>query len=305
MAVTLQVPVSTHTGNDVSVNFAYDFFLPAAADLLVQIDGATKVLTTDYSVAGVGADAGGIVTFVNPPAADAVIVFKRVLQAKRETTYQQVGDLLADVHNPDHDYPIRLVQQVLSDLVRSFKGPASVTAEQGLSEAQWAARHGKLLGFDLTTGLLGLFASLSGSPLVSAYIETLLDDPDAPTARGTLGAAADADVFKKNVEDQALTGGAIVTSKSLGTIASGTVTPDPGDRPIQHYTNGGAHTLAPSANVGVTVVEITNNASAGAITTSGFDLVDGDDFTTTNGHVFVCTITITPAKKLLQVVAMQ
>jgi hypothetical protein len=108
-----------------------------------------------------------------------------------------------------------------------------------------------------------------------------------------------------DVEDQVLTGGVIVTSKDLGTASSGTVTPDPGDRSIQHYTNGGAHTLAPSSNVGTTILVITNNASAGAITTSGFTKVVGDAFTTTNGHKFVCNIIISAAGSLLQVQAMQ
>lgn len=107
------------------------------------------------------------------------------------------------------------------------------------------------------------------------------------------------------VEDQILTDGVIVTSKDLGTIASGTVTPDPGDRPAQHYTNGGAHTLAPSSNVGSLLLDVTNNASAGAITTSGFTKVSGDLFTTTNGHKFRCHISIGTAGSLLQVKAMQ
>lgn len=108
-----------------------------------------------------------------------------------------------------------------------------------------------------------------------------------------------------SAEDQTLTGGVIVTSKSLGTISSGTVTPDPGDRPAQHYTNGGAHTLAPSLNAGSTLVDITNNASAGAITTSGFTKVVGDAFTTTNGHKFRCSISIGNAGSLLVVRALQ
>jgi len=112
-------------------------------------------------------------------------------------------------------------------------------------------------------------------------------------------------VAKLDVEDQTLTGGVIVTSKSLGTISSGTVTPDPGDRPEHHYTNGGAHTLAPSSNKGYTVVEIVNNGSAGAITVSGFSVVKGDSFTTTNGHKFLCAIFVTQNYSWLVVTAGQ
>jgi hypothetical protein len=99
--------------------------------------------------------------------------------------------------------------------------------------------------------------------------------------------AALAACLKNNVEDQTLTGGARVTSKSLGTITTGTLTLDTGDRPVQHYTNGGAHTLSPGANGGSIQVDITNNGSAGAITVSGYTKVIGA-FDTTNGHVFRC-----------------
>lgn len=115
----------------------------------------------------------------------------------------------------------------------------------------------------------------------------------------------DADTAKLDVEDQILTGGARVTSKSLGTITSGTVTPDPGDRPMQHYTNNGAHTLAPGSNTGSYLLDITNDASAGAVTTSGWTKVAGDAFTTTNGHKFRCSCSVGNAGSLLIVQALQ
>lgn len=117
--------------------------------------------------------------------------------------------------------------------------------------------------------------------------------------------AFDADIAKLDVEDQVLTGGVRVTSKDLGTVSSGTLTPDPGDRPMQHYINGGAHTLAPGAVVGSYLLDITNNASAGTITTSGFTWVAGDAFTTTNGHKFRCSVSIGNAGSLLSVQKLQ
>lgn len=108
-----------------------------------------------------------------------------------------------------------------------------------------------------------------------------------------------------DVEDQTVSGGARVTEKDLGTVSSGTTTPDPGDRPMQKYTNGGAHTLAPGSNVGAYILTIVNNSSAGAITTSGWTKVSGDSFTTTNGHKFRCHASITGDGSLLVVAAMQ
>lgn len=106
-------------------------------------------------------------------------------------------------------------------------------------------------------------------------------------------------------ENVALTGGATVTSKSLGTTSSGTRTLDVGDCPLQHYTNGGAHTLAPGSITGSALIDITNNGSAGAITTSGFAKVSGDSFTTTNGHKFRCHVSVGNGGSLLIVQALQ
>lgn len=106
-------------------------------------------------------------------------------------------------------------------------------------------------------------------------------------------------------ENQPLTGGATVTSKDLGTQASGTLTLDMGDRPLQHYVNGGAHTLAPGSVVGACLVDITNNASAGAITISGWTHTAGDSFTTTNGDKFRCHCSVGNNGSLLVAQAMQ
>jgi hypothetical protein len=107
-----------------------------------------------------------------------------------------------------------------------------------------------------------------------------------------------------DVADQVITGGARVTASDLGTITTGTVTLDPGDRPHQYYINGGAHTLAPGSNGGAVTLQITNNASAGAVTTSGYTKVVGA-FTTTNGDDFLCTSFVINGFSLLTIQALQ
>lgn len=82
------------------------------------------------------------------------------------------------------------------------------------------------------------------------------------------------------------------TSFNAGTKSSGTFTPSPASGNMQHYTNGGAHTLAPPSTTCTMVIECTNS-SAGAITTSGFSLVTGDSYssTGTKKHIFYITKT--------------
>ncbi len=80
---------------------------------------------------------------------------------------------------------------------------------------------------------------------------------------------------------------------NVGIISSGTFRPDVNNSNMQIYINGGAHTLAPPSYGGdyTIVLQITNNASAGAVTTSSFTKVSGDSLTTTNGDDFFLFIT--------------
>ena len=94
------------------------------------------------------------------------------------------------------------------------------------------------------------------------------------------------------------------TTYDLGTNASGTETLDEANGNFQKGVNGGAHTLAPQTNDSSILVQYTNNASAGTITTSGYTKVTGDSLTTTNGHDFFLYSTVIGSFKCLNVVAL-
>lgn len=88
-----------------------------------------------------------------------------------------------------------------------------------------------------------------------------------------------------------LTAGYSATPYSAGTKSTGTYTPDEANGNFQYAVNGGAHTLAPPTNNCSLVIQYTNNASAGTITTSGFTKVTGTAPGTTNGDDFLAYIT--------------
>lgn len=100
---------------------------------------------------------------------------------------------------------------------------------------------------------------------------------------------AAASIAALNLADQVVTGGANVTALSLTT---GNVTIDCGARPLQYITNNGAYTITAPASDGSCMLLVTNGASAGATTFTGFSVGSsvGDALDTTNGHKFTISI---------------
>jgi hypothetical protein len=94
-----------------------------------------------------------------------------------------------------------------------------------------------------------------------------------------------------DLTDQAQTGGARISPLALGNLSGVTITPDPGDRPVQQITNNGAGTIAPGSNHGRYELEVINTTGAGAITTSGWTKVTGS-FDTTTTSKFRCSCAV-------------
>lgn len=107
--------------------------------------------------------------------------------------------------------------------------------------------------------------------------------------------------------DTNTTAGYTATADADGTFTTGTYTPTPSGGNIKSISNGGAFTIAAPSAAGVytLIVEITNAAGAGTISTSGFSRVVGDSFTTTVGHRFQMVMTKTSNGVVGNVVAMQ
>lgn len=144
--------------------------------------------------------------------------------------------------------------------------------------------------------------AISGTPTVNQFANWT----DATTIKGTsitglvkgngasapTAATAGTDYLDKGTTSL-LTAGYTATSYSAGTKSSGTFTPDPSLGNFQHITANGAFTLAPPSSNCTMVIEVVNGASAGAITTSGFNKVTGDTYVTTNGKYYQFFITRT------------
>ncbi|HDG7815989.1 TPA: right-handed parallel beta-helix repeat-containing protein [Klebsiella quasipneumoniae] len=101
MSVPNQTPYNIYTANGLTTVFAYEFYLISASDIQVTINGS--VVSSGYTVSGVGNVDGGDITFLTPPASTSVVLMERVVPTYRLTDYQDNGDLLADTVNKDFD----------------------------------------------------------------------------------------------------------------------------------------------------------------------------------------------------------
>ena len=168
------------------------------------------------------------------------------------------------------------VTGALGSVTASLPANTGTIAELNLAQTWTAAQT-------VNSGNLKLAGSSSGTTTLNA----------SATASGTITLPAVTDtVGVLGTADQTMSGGVNLTSFSIGTISSGTTTLDCGKNPAQYLTNNGAFTLAAPANDGTCFVLITNGASAGAITFSGFTVGanTGDALTTTNTNKFTLSI---------------
>ena len=120
MSVQTTTSRISYTGNGTSTVFAFNYKILDQTHLQVYINGVLKTLTTDYTVSGVGAAAGGIVTFGTAPAAAAQIVIARVVP---------VNQLVQTVNN---DTIFSVVFDQAIDKLTMIAQQLSTTASRGM-----------------------------------------------------------------------------------------------------------------------------------------------------------------------------
>jgi hypothetical protein len=161
-----------------------------------------------------------------------------------------------------------------------------------------ALRGGVAAAYDtmseLASGITTLIArQIIRTLAVGAGTGLTVNADDVALSAASIASLAKADAaLLTNTADQVITGGARVTTLDLGNLSGTTITPDPGDRPIQKITNNGAGTISPGSNQGSYLLVVKNTTGAGAITTSGWQDVSGEAFDTTTTSEFLCHCTV-------------
>lgn len=108
----------SYTGNGVTTVFTYPFKIHGSSHLAVYVNG---VLVTNYSVAGVGNDAGGSITFTPAPANGAAIIILRNAPVVQADNYVDHDALPAETLEDSLDYARMIDQQLKEELGRSIK----------------------------------------------------------------------------------------------------------------------------------------------------------------------------------------
>lgn len=188
-------------------------------------------------------------------------------------------------------------------------GPTGLTGATGPTGLTGATGPTGLTGATGPTGLTGATGPTGPSTFTAAsssvaafmdFAEATSNGSNRSRIKAATAMAADADVVLPSAsgellstnETKLITKGFTITPYNGGTVTTGTITPDPANANYQYYTNNGAHTIAaPSADCAIDIL-VTNGASAGAITFSGFTVgaSTGSPYVLTSTFKFILSI---------------
>lgn len=181
-------------GDGATSVFSYTFRIFAASDLEVVVNDlitdTTLVLTTNYTVSGVGASAGGLVTLLGPFAPLTslhTITIRRVLPLTQLTDLRNQGSYLPENVEDQFDRLVMMIQQQGSNEEINIKLPATETGDAAKTTVPSVAdRLSKVFGWDAAGNIIAIATVPTSGVTATAFMETVLDDADAITARNTL-----------------------------------------------------------------------------------------------------------------------
>lgn len=231
MPVSEQVRVDTHTGNGITINFAYGFRIFADADLQVVVDGVLQTLTTDYTVNGADDPGGGSIDFITAPINLSVVTISGELPYDRETDYIDNGDMRAETVDNDFDKQVMLDQQLRRDVKRSIKLPIEETDDKEVSLTP-ANRALKVLSFDAaglpTAQSIADLSSILSSVDTSLTLAASILSVAIPNREGVAGGTVDAITTTTVPAVGSLTNhlAIIVQAAGANTVVAPTFSPD-------------------------------------------------------------------------------
>ena len=185
-------PRNQYTATASQTTFTYSFPVFVDADLKIYVGSTLKTLTTDYTVTGAGADAGGTIVFGTGLSSGDIVTIYRDMAVSRTSDYQANGDLLAATLNDDLDKNVMMAQQNEQNHNLTLKVDQWDTYTDLTLPAK-TTRAGTVLGFNATTGdpeAGPTIADVSSLAAITADIATLADIEDGTDATDAIQTVA-------------------------------------------------------------------------------------------------------------------
>lgn len=124
--------------------FDYPFPIFAQGDLAVDVNGTPLVLTTDFTLTGVGEDLGGTVTLLSACSEGDIVTIWRDTEIFRTTDVPQNGGWSSVAYNDEMDRTVAIMQELRDGINRSVRLPrttAALPADTELDVATWANKY--------------------------------------------------------------------------------------------------------------------------------------------------------------------
>lgn len=191
-----------YTGNGVTVSFGYGFKVYDATHLKVVRREASldTVITTGFTVTGVGA-ASGTIEFAVPPTAAQTITIIRNVPKTQDVDLVNQGAFFAEVIERSFDLSTMLIQQLNEEIARSVKVSVGDTTDPATLIASLQAQSAAAVAAAASAAASAAAAqtfnpasyqpvnanltSISGQAL-TAFALSLLDDTTSLAARNTI-----------------------------------------------------------------------------------------------------------------------
>lgn len=223
MTVSSSTNRVSYSGDGSTTVFAYTFKVFDQDDLTVILraaDGTETVqtITTNYSVSGVGNANGGNVTMVTAPATGQTLVILREQPLTQGLDLVPNDPFLANSIEESLDKLTFMIQQHEEEFDRTLQASRGDEVNDFTLPSK-TTRANKYLAFD-TDGNPTATSGTSSVITVSAFGQSLVDDPNAASALQTLGLTATA--AELNLMDGS-SAGTVANSKGVVYSSAGQV----------------------------------------------------------------------------------
>lgn len=193
MTVPSSTAKNTYTGNGSLTTYSYTFKIFDDDDIQVLVDDVVQTKTSDYTVTGVDADAGGTVVFTTAPSNGASIVLLRSMTFEQTFDYTENGVFPAESHEAALDKLVMMAQQLKEEITRTIKFSEDVSDSTDTTFPSLTGNQDKVLTVD--TDELGVsWASLGDASTITLPVSVANGGTGSTAGELTLSQGANREI---------------------------------------------------------------------------------------------------------------